>query len=42
MSMIIAANSHGNAVIENGLYRSAMSLIVAAECDGNGDAGTGK
>ena len=31
MSLAIAADSDGNAGVGNGLYRSAMSLIIAVD-----------
>ena len=33
MSLIITADSHGNARVDNGLHRSSMSLIIAAGSD---------
>ena len=35
MSLIIALVSDGNAGLENGLIRSALSLTIASDCDGD-------
>ena len=35
MLLIIVADSHGNASVENGLSRSAMSLIKVTDSESN-------
>ena len=42
MSLIMAAESDGNADVENGKYISAMSKIVAVDSDGNAGVENGK
>ena len=42
MSLIVTANTDGNAVIANGLYRSAKSVIIATINYGNAGVENGK
>ena len=42
MSLIIAANSDGGAVVENVKYRLAMYKVLAADSNGNASLANGK